>query len=85
LYGENTLRVGYEPQEVVSAEVVQTRPKSEFPGQRRNYNYVVLLNTVNAETGEPIMVNEYRSIASNQPLSSETVINRMVELIEENL
>jgi len=30
------------------------------------------------------MVNEYRTIANNYPLSSETVLNRMIELIEED-
>jgi len=75
----------YEPQEITSAEIVERRDRAQFPGQRRQYNYVVRLNTISADTGAPIMVNEYRSIASNQQLSAETVLNRMVELIEEAL
>lgn len=78
-------RGNYAPQEVTSAEVVQTRIKSEFPGQRRNFNYVVRLNTVDVSTGEPVMVNEYRTIASNTELSSQTVLNRITTIIEENL
>lgn len=72
----------YAPQEVIDAEVVQTRAKADFPGQRRNYNYVVRLNTIDVDTGEPVMVNEYRSLASDRQLSSETVLSRMIELIE---
>lgn len=73
----------YAPQEVVSAEVVQTRLRAQYPGQRRPYNYVVRLNTVDVDTGEPLMVNEYRTIASERQLSSETVLSRIIELIEE--
>lgn len=75
----------YAPQEVTSAEVVQVKTKAEFPGQRRNYSYVVRVNTVDVDTGEPVMVNEYRTIASDRPLSSETVLSRMTELLEEAL
>jgi len=48
-----------------------------------NYNYVVRLNTVDVDTGEPIMVNEYRTIASNVELSNSSVLSRIVALIEE--
>jgi len=75
----------YENQEVVSAEVIMTRTKTDYPGLRRNYSYVVRLSTVDIDTGQPVMVNEYRTIANNYPLSSETVLNRMIELIEEHL
>ncbi len=78
-------RGSYAPQEVTQAEVIQVRTKSEYPGQRREYNYVVRLNTVDVESGEPIMVNEYRSIASNSELSASSVLSRIVALIEENL
>lgn len=75
----------YAPQEVISAEVVGVKLKDETSGQRRNFNYTVRLNTIDVDTGEPIMVNEYRSIASNVELSNQTVLNRMISLIEENL
>ncbi len=75
----------YAPQEVVSAEIVELRTKENFPGQRRNYNYVVRLNTVDVDTGDSIMVNEYRSVASDHRLSAETVLSRITELIEESL
>jgi len=78
-------RGSYAPQEVTSAEVVETRAKANFPGQRREYNYVVRINTADADTGDPIMVNEYRTIASNIELSSSSVLNRIVNLIEEAL
>lgn len=76
---------GYGPQEVTSAEVVGTRNKDDYPLQHRQYNYVVRLNTVDPDTGEPSMVNEYRTISSNVELSSSSVLNRMISLIEENL
>jgi len=78
------LQQPYERQEVVSAEVTSVRLKGENSGQRRNFNYTVRLNTVDVETGEPIMVNEYRTIASDRPLSQETILSRMIELIEEH-
>jgi len=78
-------RGSYAPQEVTEAEVIQVRAKDQYLGQRRNYNYVVRLNTVDVDTGEPIMVNEYRTIASNVELSNSSVLSRIVALIEENL
>jgi len=76
-------RGSYAPQEVTEAEVVQIRNRADYPGQRRQYNYVIRLNTIDVDTGEPLMVNEYRTIASNQQLSNETVLNRIIGLIEE--
>lgn len=73
----------YGPVEVTSAELVQTRQKQDYPGQRRNYNYVIRFTATNTDTGEPTYVNEYRTIASDRPLSSETVLERFVNLIEE--
>jgi hypothetical protein len=73
------------PGEVTSMEVVQVREKNDFPGQRRNYNYVVRVSTADVETGEPLMVNEYRTYASDRVVSSETVITRMTEIIEASL
>lgn len=78
-------RGSYAPQQVESAEIVQVRHKSDYPGQRRTYNYVVRVSTSDADTGEPIMVNEYRTIASNAELSSSSVLNRITSLLEENL
>jgi len=75
----------YAPQEVTSAEIVEVRTKDKYPGQRREFNYVVRINTIDAETGEPIMRNEYRSVASNSELSSSSVLNRITSLIEESL
>ncbi len=78
-------RGSYAPQEVTEAEVIQVRAKSDYPGQRRNFNYVIRLNTVDVDTGEPIMVNEYRSVASNVELTSSNALSRIIALIEENL
>lgn len=75
-------RGDYNAQEVTEAEIVQVRDRADFPGQRRQYNYVVRLNTVDTSSGEPVLVNEYRSVASNQRLSTATVLNRIVELFE---
>lgn len=72
----------YAPQEVTNAEIIQTRTKSQYPGQRRNYNYVVRIDTVDVDTGEPVMRGEYRSLASDRPLSGETILTRMIDLIE---
>jgi len=73
----------YPSQEVVSAEVIQVRTRDQYEGQRRGYNYVVRINTIDVDTGEPVMVNEYRTVASNQALSNETVLNRIISLFEE--
>lgn len=73
------------PSEVTDMEVVEVREKANFPGQRRNYNYVVRVSTNDAETGESLLVNEYRTYASNTELSSQVVINRMTKLLEEGL
>jgi len=66
-------------------EVVEVREKAQYPGQRRNYNYVVRVSTADVETGEALMVNEYRTYASDRQVSSETVVTRMTELIEQAL
>jgi hypothetical protein len=66
-------------------EVVEVREKSNYPGQRRNYNYVVRVSTQDAETEESLLVNEYRTYASDTELSSQTIINRMTTLLEEGL
>jgi hypothetical protein len=73
------------PSEVVSMELVEVRNKDQFPGQRRNYNYVVRVSTQDAETGEPLLTNEYRTYASDRALSQEIIIERMVNLLEEGL
>lgn len=73
------------PGEVTSMEVVEVREKAQYPGQRRNYNYVVRVSTADVETGEALMVNEYRTYASDRQVSSETVVTRMTELIEQAL
>lgn len=78
-------RGSYAPQEITEAEVVQVRARADYPGQRRQYSYVVRLSSIDVDTGEPVMVNEYRTVASNQSLSNETVLNRIVSLIEESL
>jgi len=78
-------RGNYAPQEVTEAEVVQVRTRDQYEGQRRAFNYVVRVNTIDADTGEPVLVNEYRSVASNSPLSTETVLNRITELLESGL
>jgi hypothetical protein len=66
-------------------ELVQVREKSEFPGQRRNFNYVVRVSTADAETGEPILTNEYRTYATDTPTDAATVIERLTNLLEEGL
>lgn len=76
-------RGNYAPQTVESAEVVQVRNKADYPGQRRTYNYVIRISTTDADTGEPVMVNEYRTIASNRELSNSAVLSRITALIEE--
>ena len=73
------------PSEVTAMEVVEVREKSNYPGQRRNYNYVVRVSTQDAETEESLLVNEYRTYASDTELSSQTIINRMTTLLEEGL
>lgn len=73
----------YAPQQVSNAQVVETRLKKDYPGQRRNYNYVVRLSTTDIDTGEPVMTNEYRTIASDRQLSSQTVLDRIVSLFED--
>ena len=78
-------RSGSGPAEITSAEVVEVRNREQYPGQRRQYNYVVRLNARDPETGEALYVNEYRSVASNQQLSTETVLNRITELFESGL
>jgi hypothetical protein len=75
-------RGSYAPQEVTQAEVVQIRTRADNAQQRRQYNYVVRLSTVDVDTGEPVMVNEYRTIASSTSLSTESVLNRIVTLFE---
>lgn len=66
-------------------ELVQVREKSEFPAQRRNFNYVVRVSTADAETGEPLLVNEYRTYATDTATDAETVIERLTSLLEEGL
>jgi len=66
-------------------EIVEVRQKETHPGQRRNYNYVVRVSTQDAETGESILTNEYRTYATDRPLSSQTIIERMTSLLEEGL
>lgn len=73
---------GSGPAEITSAEIVETRLKADYPGQRRNYSYVVRINATDPDTGEPSFVNEYRTIASDRPLSSETILNRITDLFE---
>lgn len=73
----------YGPVEVTSAEVIQTRNKADYPGQRRNYNYVIRFTATNTDTGELTYVNEYRTIANDRPLSNETILQRFIDLIEE--
>lgn len=73
------------PSEVTSIELVEVRLKSEHTGQRREYNYVVQVSTADAETGEPVLVNEYRVYASDTQLSNEVVLERMTALLEEGL
>ena len=75
-------RGNYPAQEVESAEVVQVRTRDQYEGQRRAYNYVVRINTTDISTGEPVMVNEYRTLASDRALSTQTVLDRIVSLIE---
>jgi len=66
-------------------EIVEVRQKETHPGQRRNYNYVVRVSTIDAETGDPILTNEYRTFATDRALSQETIIERMTNLLEEGL
>ena len=73
------------PSEVESMEVVETREKENFPGQRRQHNYVVRVSTIDAETGEPILTNEYRTLASDRALSSSQVIETLTNLLEGGL
>lgn len=75
-------RGNYPSQQVESAEVVQVRTRDQYEGQRRAFNYVVRLSTSDMDTGEPVMVNEYRTLASDRALSTETVLNRIISLIE---
>ena len=72
----------YQNQEVTSAEVVEVRVKNETNAQRRNFNYVVRLNSIDPETNEPIMVNEYRTYATDSPLDTETILRNITDLIE---
>lgn len=76
-------RNNYPSQEVESAEIVQVRTRDQYEGQRRAYNYVVRISTTDIDTGEPVMVNEYRTLASDRQLSTETVLSRMIDLIEQ--
>jgi hypothetical protein len=73
------------PSEVTSMEVVEVREKANFPGQRRAHNYVVRVSTIDAETGESILTNEYRTLSSDKTLSSEQVIRQLTNIIEESL
>lgn len=73
------------PSEVTSMELVQVREKADAPGQRRNFNYIVRVSTADAESGEPILVNEYRTYATDTATDAETVIQRLTELLEGGL
>lgn len=80
-----TTRSGSGPAEITSAEVVNVRTRDQAPGQRRAFNYQVRLSAVDPESGELIYDNEYRTIASDRQLSTETVLQRITELFESGL
>lgn len=78
-------REGSGPAEIISAEVVNVRTRDQAPGQRRAFNYQVRLSAIDPETGEVVYRNEYRTIASDRQLSTETVLSRITELFESGL
>lgn len=78
-------REGSGPAQIISAEVVNVRTRNQAPGQRRAFNYQVRLSAIDPNTGELVYSDEYRTVASDRQLSSETVINRITELFESGL
>lgn len=80
-----TTREGSGPAQITSAEVVNVRTRDTAPGQRRAFNYQVRLSAIDPTTGELVYENEYRTIASDRQLSTETVLNRITELFESGL
>jgi hypothetical protein len=70
------------PQEVVSIVFDQLRTRDKYPGQSRAFGFVFKVSTVDSETGEPILTNEYRTYATSTTISQQTAEDRLVELIE---
>jgi hypothetical protein len=78
-------REGSGPAQITSAEVVNVRTRSQAPGQRRAFNYQVRLSAIDPDTGELVYNNEYRTIASDRELSTQTVLSKITELFEAGL
>ena len=80
-----TTREGSGPAQIISAEVVNVRTRDQAPGQRRAFNYQVRLSAIDPSSGEIVYNDEYRTIASDRQLSTQTVLAKITELFESGL
>ena len=69
-------------QEVIDIAFHMLRTREQFPGQTRAFGFVFRVSTIDAETGDPVLTNEYRTYATSSTVSQETAQERLVELIE---
>lgn len=72
------------PQEVISIVFDSLREKSKYIGQRREFSYVFKLSTVDVDTGDPVLTNEFRTYASDLPLDVRDAQFALTNLIEES-
>ena len=70
--------------DVTRIDLEEIRTRDDNPNQVREYNYVFSYDAIDTETGELIADNEYRTVASDIPLTLDAAKDKIVELIETN-
>jgi len=70
------------PREVTRIELDSIFTKEDRSYQTREFNYVFSFDAIDSETGAQTHANEYRTVASDEPLTLDEARDKMTELIE---
>ncbi len=70
------------PREVTRIDLDSVFTKDDREFQQREFNYVFSYDAIDSETGATIADNEYRTIASDEPLNLDEAKDKLTELIE---
>ena len=70
------------PRDVTRMDYEGVFTREDNPNQVREFNHVFSFDVIDTETGSKIMDNEYRTIATDEPLSLDEMKDRLTALIE---
>jgi hypothetical protein len=70
------------PREITRIELDTIYTQEDRPYQVREFNYVFSYDAIDSETGAQIAANEFRTVASDEPLTLDEAKDKITELIE---